>query len=70
MCLILYKFVYGFNDEYKDLIILPQVGAVSIVTKEFKNWCGFPNIQNAIDGTQNLFHMVKTIDITKHLGIV
>jgi hypothetical protein len=39
MCLILNEFVYGFNDEYKDLIILPQVGAMSIVTKEFKNWC-------------------------------
>jgi hypothetical protein len=70
MCLILYEFVCEFNDEYKDLIILLQVGAMSIITKEFKNWCSLPNIQNAIDGTQNLFYMVKTSDITKHLGIV
>ncbi len=70
MCLILYEFVYGFNGEYKDLIILPQVGAMSIVTKEIKNWCSLPNTQNAIDGTQNLFRMVKIIDITKHLDIL
>jgi hypothetical protein len=24
---------------------------MSILTEEFKNWCGFPNLQGAIDGT-------------------
>jgi hypothetical protein len=49
--LVLHEFVYVVNSIYRGLISWLEGLAMILVMDEFKQWCGFPSVQGAIDGT-------------------
>jgi hypothetical protein len=55
---ILHQFVKAFNFVYMHFITWPWGKEMGIVMEEFKTWCGFLNVQGAIDGTH--ISIVKT----------
>jgi hypothetical protein len=49
--LVLHEFVDAFISKYRFLISWRRGEAMKLVVDEFQTWCGFSNVQGAIDDT-------------------